>query len=41
MQVLRLLWRFRGDQQGLQPGESVFDKILDHEFGPVSESGVA
>lgn len=38
MNVLRMYWRVRGDKRFLQSGESVFDAILDHEFGAVEHS---
>lgn len=41
MRVLRLFWQLRGHEQLLQSGESVFDAILDHEFGAVNSSGTA
>ncbi|HEY3966034.1 MAG TPA: hypothetical protein VGM05_15850 [Planctomycetaceae bacterium] len=34
-QVLNLLWTNRDSQQPLQAGDSVFQLILEHEFGPV------
>lgn len=34
-QVLNLLWTNRDAQKPLQAGESVFQLILDHEFGPL------
>lgn len=34
-QVLNLLWTNRDAQKSLQAGESVFQLILEHEFGPV------
>ena len=34
-QVLNLLWTNRDAQQPLQAGDSVFQLILEHEFGPV------
>ena len=35
-QVLNLLWTNRDSQKPLTAGESVFQLILEHEFGPVS-----
>ena len=35
-QVLNLLWTNRDSQKPLQAGESVFDLILNHEFGPTA-----
>jgi hypothetical protein len=34
-QVLNLLWTNRDSQKPLTAGESVFQLILDHEFGPL------
>ena len=34
-QVLNLLWTNRDSQQPLQAGDSVFQLILEHEFGPI------
>jgi hypothetical protein len=34
-QVLNLLWTNRDSQKPLQAGESVFQLILEHEFGPI------
>jgi hypothetical protein len=33
--VLNLLWTIRGSANPLQAGDSVFQLILDHEFGPL------
>ena len=35
-QVLNLLWTIRGSATPLRAGDSVFQLILDHEFGPLS-----
>jgi len=34
-QILNLLWSHRDSQTPLQAGESVFQLILEHEFGPL------
>ena len=34
-QVLNLLWTNRDSQKPLQAGDSVFQLILEHEFGPL------
>ena len=34
-QVLNLLWTHRDSQKPLTAGESVFQLILEHEFGPL------
>jgi hypothetical protein len=34
-QVLHLLWTIRGSATPLRVGDSVFQLILDHEFGPL------
>jgi hypothetical protein len=33
--VLNLLWTIRGSATPLRAGDSVFQLILDHEFGPL------
>jgi hypothetical protein len=35
-QVLNLLWTNRDSQKPLTAGESVFQLILEHEFGPAT-----
>lgn len=34
-QVLNLLWKIRGPATPLRAGDSVFQLILNHEFGPL------